>query len=251
MAAAKEFNIGKDTLIDFLIAKGFNPDDLKPTAKLSEEMYITLVREFQGDKMAKSLSGKVKLPVTNTQTPFPENKNSKVDITINNPKVFISYSWDNEEHTEWIVSLADNLCKNGIVVLLDQYDLRAGANLTHFMEDSLKKSEKVLIIMTENYSKKADGRKGGVGYEYSIISSDFFENQKENKKYIPILRGKNKEASVPSFLRSYIYLDMTNEHEYANSFNRLVREIFEAHKIKRPKIGEIPDFIIQEKQSSR
>ena len=28
MAAAKEFNIGKDTLVDFLVSKGFNNDDL-------------------------------------------------------------------------------------------------------------------------------------------------------------------------------------------------------------------------------
>ena len=35
MAAAKEFNIGKDTLVDFLVSKGFNNDDLKPTAKIT------------------------------------------------------------------------------------------------------------------------------------------------------------------------------------------------------------------------
>jgi translation initiation factor IF-2 len=31
LAAAKEFNIGQDTLIDFLIEKGFPKDELKPT----------------------------------------------------------------------------------------------------------------------------------------------------------------------------------------------------------------------------
>jgi len=33
LAAAKEFNIGQDTLIEFLVKKGFNRDDLKPTAR--------------------------------------------------------------------------------------------------------------------------------------------------------------------------------------------------------------------------
>jgi len=33
MAAAKEFNIGKDTLVDFLTGKGFSKDDLKPTSR--------------------------------------------------------------------------------------------------------------------------------------------------------------------------------------------------------------------------
>ena len=53
MAAAKEFNMGKDTLIDFLVGKGFSSDDLKPTAKLTEDMYRTLQQEFQQDKVAK------------------------------------------------------------------------------------------------------------------------------------------------------------------------------------------------------
>ncbi len=62
MAAAKEFNIGKDTLVDFLAGKGFNKDDLKPTSKLSEDMYRSLQQEFQGDKVAKIKSDQIDLP---------------------------------------------------------------------------------------------------------------------------------------------------------------------------------------------
>jgi translation initiation factor IF-2 len=62
MAAAKEFNIGKDTLVDFLTGKGFSKDDLKPTSKLSEEMYRSLQMEFQSDKVAKLKSDQIDLP---------------------------------------------------------------------------------------------------------------------------------------------------------------------------------------------
>ena len=62
MAAAKEFNIGKDTLVDFLTGKGFSKDDLKPTSKLSEEMYRALQQEFQSDKVAKLKSDLIDLP---------------------------------------------------------------------------------------------------------------------------------------------------------------------------------------------
>ncbi|MBS1669038.1 MAG: translation initiation factor IF-2 [Bacteroidetes bacterium] len=62
MAAAKEFNIGKDTLVDFLVAKGFSKDDLKPTSKLTEEMYRSLQQEFQSDKVAKIKSDQIDLP---------------------------------------------------------------------------------------------------------------------------------------------------------------------------------------------
>ena len=62
LGAAKEFNIGQDTLIEFLIGKGFPKDDLKPTSKLSEEMYRALQLEFQSDKAAKMKSDQVDLP---------------------------------------------------------------------------------------------------------------------------------------------------------------------------------------------
>jgi len=62
LAAAKEFNVGQDTLIDFLAKKGFNKEDLKPTARLSDEMYHALQAEFQGDKVAKNKADLVEIP---------------------------------------------------------------------------------------------------------------------------------------------------------------------------------------------
>ena len=66
LAAAKEFNIGQDTLIDFLVGKGFSKDDLKPTSKLSEDMYRSLQQEFQSDKAAKMKSDQLELPKGST-----------------------------------------------------------------------------------------------------------------------------------------------------------------------------------------
>jgi translation initiation factor IF-2 len=65
MAAAKEFNIGKDTLVDFLEDKGFSRDDLKPTSKLTEEMYRALQMEFSSDKAAKAKSDQIEIPKGN------------------------------------------------------------------------------------------------------------------------------------------------------------------------------------------
>ena len=62
MAAAKEFNIGSQTLIDFLVSKSFSADDLKPSSKLTEDMYRTLQSEFQSDKAAKQKAEAIDLP---------------------------------------------------------------------------------------------------------------------------------------------------------------------------------------------
>lgn len=66
LAAAKEFNVGQDTLIDFLIGKGFPKDDLKATSKLSEDMYRALQMEFSSDKAAKQKSDQLELPKGST-----------------------------------------------------------------------------------------------------------------------------------------------------------------------------------------
>src|ERR1700730_13742942 len=62
MAAAKECNVGKDTLVDFLVSKGFSKDDLKPGSKLTEDMVRSLQQEFAGDKVAKIKSDQIDLP---------------------------------------------------------------------------------------------------------------------------------------------------------------------------------------------
>ncbi len=62
LAAAKEFNVGQDTIIDFLIGKNFPKDELKPTSKLTEDMYRSLQQEFSGDKAAKIKSDQLELP---------------------------------------------------------------------------------------------------------------------------------------------------------------------------------------------
>lgn len=67
LAAAKEFNVGQDTLLNFLVGKGFNRDDLKPTAKLNEAMYRALQQEFQNDKTAKNKADLVEIPKTGTE----------------------------------------------------------------------------------------------------------------------------------------------------------------------------------------
>ena len=62
MKAAKEFNIGKDTLVQFLRDKKFEVEN-KPNTVLSEEMYEELMLEYAQDKAAKKKSEKISLQV--------------------------------------------------------------------------------------------------------------------------------------------------------------------------------------------
>ncbi|MEO8569996.1 MAG: translation initiation factor IF-2, partial [Ginsengibacter sp.] len=76
MAAAKEFNIGTGTLVDFLESKGFERDELKPGSKISEDMYRVLQVEFQPDKVAKQKAEQIDLP-KNAVTDFKKRRDEQ------------------------------------------------------------------------------------------------------------------------------------------------------------------------------
>ncbi len=56
--AAKEFNVGKDTIVEFLTKKGFTVDP-SPNTKLTADMYALLVKEYQGEKDVKNEAKKL------------------------------------------------------------------------------------------------------------------------------------------------------------------------------------------------
>ncbi len=88
LAAAKEFNIGQDTLIEFLAGKGFSKDELKPTAKLTEAMYYSLQQGFQGDKVAKEKSNAIDLPKNAVSE--PRKKREDEDLSFRKEIIKIS-----------------------------------------------------------------------------------------------------------------------------------------------------------------
>ena len=61
LAAAIEFNVGKETLIDFLSKQGFELES-KPNPKLNLKMYEALQEEFAKDKATKIKSDAIELP---------------------------------------------------------------------------------------------------------------------------------------------------------------------------------------------
>ena len=171
-----------------------------------------------------------------------ENPNTKVPISERDDKdastVFISYSWDDENHKKWVLELANKLVAEGVNVLLDRYELRLGKNLPHFVESSIKKADRIIIVFTANYKLKAEKRAGGVGYEYSIMNAELYENQTKNEKIIPVLRSGIKTDSIPEFMQQYIHLDMRSDANFKNSFIDLLREINDEPEIVKPKLGK-------------
>ncbi|MDR2085221.1 MAG: translation initiation factor IF-2 [Bacteroidales bacterium] len=75
---AKEFNVGINTIIEFLKKKGYK-DDFGPTSKLDEAMFKLVASEFQGDKNMKAESDKITLSFKKAQNAEPLEKTEKIE----------------------------------------------------------------------------------------------------------------------------------------------------------------------------
>jgi TIR domain len=120
--------------------------------------------------------------------------------------VFISYSWDSPEHRVWVAQLGGYLRQNGIDVLLDQWHVGYGEDLARFMERAVQESDRVLVICTANYVEKAAGRKGGVGYELTMVTSELIGNA-DTAKFIPIVVQNSPVPKLPAVLATRRYFD--------------------------------------------
>lgn len=124
------------------------------------------------------------------------------------PKVFVSYSWESDDHKEWVRALAERLTQNGVNVRLDQWHLVLGQSLTQFMETEVHTCDFVLVVCTKDYYRKSLARTGGVGYEQQIITGNIVAgNPREH--FIPIVRdgdfAPGPECSVPGqFMGIYV-----------------------------------------------
>ena len=154
------------------------------------------------------------------------------------PKVFISYSHDSIEHKKWILSLATRLRNNGIDAILDQFELKPGDDIPHFMERHLSNCDKILMVCTENYVVKANKGTGGVGYEKMIITSNLMANIDENK-IIPIIRQLNP-SNVPTFLKTKLHINFYEDSDFEFSYDELVRTIHNSPLFVKPPVGNNP-----------
>ncbi len=162
------------------------------------------------------------------------------------PKVFISYSWSSEPHKAWVVELAERLMSDGVEVILDVWDLKAGQDKYAFMERMVTDESvtRVLMVLDKKYADKADIRAGGVGSESQIISSQLYEKV-DHQKFIPIVAERAPDGGhfAPVFLKSRIYIDLSSKEGYATEYEGLIRNIYDRPARQRPALGNRPVFL--------
>lgn len=154
------------------------------------------------------------------------------------PRVFISYSHDTAEHKSWVLAFATTLRNRGIDAVLDQWDLKPGDDLPHFMETELARCDYVIIVCSETYVTKANVGKGGVGYEKMIVTASLLTHIDGNK-IIPIVR-QTSIPILPTFLKTKLYVNFSNDSEVEYSLDELLRTLLNAPLFEKPEIGASP-----------
>ena len=163
------------------------------------------------------------------------------------PKVFISYTWTNNEYINKVADFAKRLIQDGIDVLFDQFEMKPGKSLNNYMEKCVNDPTvtNVLLLLSPDYKEKADSRTGGTGIETQIISTEVYNNL-DNEKFIPILfetRGKNPGDCVPTYLKDRYRLDLSNPNTYEDMYMAVVRTIYRQETFIKPQLGIKPEWV--------
>lgn len=158
-------------------------------------------------------------------------------------QVFVSYSHDDEAHMQWVKKFVGDLrIGGGFVVLYDQ-DLEKGASLPRFMEQGIANSDKVLIIGTPEYKKKAS-QSTGAGFEEAIIGTEYMQNI-DSTKFYPILRSGTFPTSFPMILAGRNGDDFTDDSQYDNNLKTVIRSIIGNRNVNAPLNVQILDLCSQ------
>lgn len=176
-------------------------------------------------------------------------ENNKIKENMENPKLFISYCWTNQEHESWVLNLATELVENGVDVIIDKWNLREGQDSYKFMEQMVnnKDIKKVLLICNKKYAERANNRDGGVGTETQIISKEVYTNS-EQEKFVAATLEKDEAGQpyLPTYYNPRIYIDFSEPDNYTESFEKLLRWIYDKPLYKRPPLGKKPSFLDEE-----
>jgi hypothetical protein len=171
-------------------------------------------------------------------TVLPCRLAAEADMPSTAPRVFVSYSHDSDQFKNWVLKLADRLVRNGVDIILDQWDLKLGSDLPSFMEHGLTGANRVLAICTQRYIEKANAGEGGVGYEKMILTAQLMKGI-STERIIPLIIN-NEKAELPTFLGIRRYVNFREEAQYEFSYAELLRDIHGQQIMPRPELGQNP-----------
>ena len=154
-------------------------------------------------------------------------------------KVWISYSQDDEAHSERVRALSERLRGDGIDCWIDQYEQAPPEGWRRWMDQQIERADFVLMVCTETYHRRSrreeePGRGLGATYEASQLLDLLYEAGMRNRRTIPILFEDASKEDIPQPLRQYTRFRLDAGYE------DLLRLFTKQPSIVAPPLGEVP-----------
>ena len=138
---------------------------------------------------------------------------------VETPTVFISYSLDSEEHQDRVLRLSDRLRIDGVSTVLDQYVSPPPQNWPEWMDEQLEQCKFVLMVLTEQYCRKAKAKNpSGVRWESVLIQNQQYARPTPYGRFIPVFFDTPTPELIPTALigSSWYVLDEKYDSLYAH-----------------------------------
>lgn len=153
------------------------------------------------------------------------------DQGLQRPTCFISYAWGDVEQQRWVGrTLAIDLQKAGVDVVLDQWEnTRIGASVMRFIE-RIEQSDKIIVVGTPAYRKKYKNKETQRGFvvaaEGDLIAPRMLGTEAEKESVLPILLAGTDVESFPAWLRGRVYADFRDEAGYFTAAFDLILSLY-------------------------
>ncbi|PUZ27277.1 SEFIR domain-containing protein [Chitinophaga costaii] len=162
--------------------------------------------------------------VAETKFAYAPPVNDKVDVP--SDLVFVTYSWEEQEHNEKVLSLTNNLLESGENATMDKKEMQdeTALELKTMMLRSIQNASKVIVVLSQGYKKKAESEKGGVFFEYRAILSEI---DKFPNKYILVSFEPFSDDLLPLGFANRTVLHIKDDASYISLLHKLqdVQEI--------------------------
>jgi tetratricopeptide (TPR) repeat protein len=115
------------------------------------------------------------------------------------------------------------------------------------MEQQVRESNFVLVVCTELYLKRTEGKeepgKGhGVAWESVLTYQQIYDAGSKNEKFIPVLLQTGERSHIPDSLKPATSYRCTTDEEYEQLYRRLTNQ----HDINKPALGTLKSLPARE-----
>lgn len=226
------------------ILRGSEPVSLEEASSIGRSLDSNGYIKFSGSKQDASAkitaegveyveASLLKSSEFTTQDSLPKNENKKNEAFLEetdglenddsaNIKVFISYSWDTQEHEDKVFNFVNHLrAQAGFDAQMDKglSQQETAINFIKMMHQSMHKFPKIIVILSEGYKRKADCFTGGVGTEYELMISDI--NDHPNKYILASFDGRDDNI-IPTGFKGRDIVDLSNPVEMSRLYEKLM-----------------------------